>query len=296
MVESQKERYQYSETSNIPDIAMLKELPKEELPTEEWKQAVEKMVKGTVLNHLTDVWDRVKDDNFRVLHQLFKFLTDRDNYNDRPSGIESYDDLMNNLSYESGRELDEDAAFCRYRLAGPNPTMVRPATAELLAKMKFEEYAGNDDQLKETVSTALVEKRLYCVDYDFLRNLPAGQNGGHQKFVVNPIALFALPKDETAAQRMGLDVLCIQCIPGLPSTIFTREDGNVGVEAGEGAGEQRGRGLPRGGGAPGADAPGGGGVHGGDQAEPPRRCTPWRCCWPRTSRGRRSSTTRRTSS
>ena len=90
----------------------------------------------------------------------------------------------------------DDASFARYRIAGPNPMLIRgidalPATLPL-SNAQYREVMGAGDSL----ASALSEHRVYLLDYkelDYLAAVP-GQTDGKTKRVFAPIALFAIPK------------------------------------------------------------------------------------------------------
>jgi arachidonate 15-lipoxygenase len=102
----------------------------------------------------------------------------------------------------------DDASFARYRIAGPNPMLIRgidalPPTLPL-SDAQYRAVLGADDSL----AAALAEHRVYLLDYrelDFLAAVP-GEHAGATKRVFAPIALFAIPK---GASR--LVPVAIQC-------------------------------------------------------------------------------------
>ncbi|WP_395790200.1 lipoxygenase family protein [Aquimonas sp.] len=102
----------------------------------------------------------------------------------------------------------DDASFARYRIAGPNPMLIRgvdalPPTLPL-SDAQYRAVMGADDSL----SAALAEHRVYLLDYrelDFLAAVP-GETAGATKRVFAPIALFAIAKGGTR-----LVPVAIQC-------------------------------------------------------------------------------------
>lgn len=102
----------------------------------------------------------------------------------------------------------DDASFARYRIAGPNPMLIRgidalPATLPL-SDAQYRAVMGADDSL----AAALAEHRVYLLDYrelEFLAAVP-GETAGATKRVFAPIALFAIPKGAS-----GLVPVAIQC-------------------------------------------------------------------------------------
>ena len=114
--------------------------------------------------------------------------------------LAEYEALFKTLPLpEIAQDFMDDASFARYRIAGPNPMLIRgidalPATLPL-NDAQYRAVMGADDGL----GAALAEHRVYLLDYyelNFLAAVP-GQTGGATKHVFAPIALFAIPKGGT---------------------------------------------------------------------------------------------------
>ena len=97
------------------------------------------------------------------------------------------------------QDFMDDVSFARYRVAGPNPMLIRgidtlPATLPL-SDAQYRAVMGAEDSL----AAALAEHRIYLLDYrelDYLAAVP-GQTDGLTKHVFAPIALFAIAKGGT---------------------------------------------------------------------------------------------------
>lgn len=116
------------------------------------------------------------------------------------TSLADYEALFKTLPLpEIARDFMDDDSFARYRIAGPNPMLIR-GIAELpstlpLTDAQYRDVMGADDSL----AAALSEHRIYLLDYrelDFLAAVP-GETGGTTKFVFAPIALFAIPRGGT---------------------------------------------------------------------------------------------------
>jgi arachidonate 15-lipoxygenase len=102
--------------------------------------------------------------------------------------------------------LFDDASFARYRVAGPNPMLIKgikslPVNFPL-TPAQFQSVMGADD----SISAAASEHRLYLLDYAelvFLAEQP-GVTDGLNKYVFAPIALFALAKGSTTLQPVAI--------------------------------------------------------------------------------------------
>jgi arachidonate 15-lipoxygenase len=123
--------------------------------------------------------------------------------------LADYEALFKTLPLPTiAHDFMNDASFARYRVAGPNPMLIRgidalPATLPL-SDAQYRAVMGAGDSL----AAALTEHRVYLLDYkelDYLAAVP-GQTDGLTKHVFAPIALFAIPKDST-----GIVPVAIQC-------------------------------------------------------------------------------------
>ncbi|MCA9690055.1 MAG: lipoxygenase [Myxococcales bacterium] len=100
------------------------------------------------------------------------------------------------------RTFQEDRAFARMRLAGPNPVMLERVTAPARNfPVTDERYRQAMGDKGDSLAAAGAEGRLFQVDYGILDGLPDGTFPGPQKRVVAPIALFAVPRESAGADR-----------------------------------------------------------------------------------------------
>lgn len=95
------------------------------------------------------------------------------------------------------QDFMDDESFVRYRIAGPNPMLIRgidtlPANFPLSAA----QYAAV--MAEDNLAAALAEHRIYLLDYAELTLLAdnPGTSNGTPKFVYAPLALFALRKHD----------------------------------------------------------------------------------------------------
>lgn len=149
-------------------------------------------------------------DSFEELLADFKALVaEFEQHTAQGDALADYEALFKTLPLPAiARDFMDDASFARYRIAGPNPMLIR-GIVELPAKLplsdaQYRAVMGADD----TLAAALAEHRVYLLDYhelDFLAAVP-GQTDGQTKHVFAPIALFAIPKG-----GMHLMPVTIQC-------------------------------------------------------------------------------------
>lgn len=140
-------------------------------------------------------------DSFEELLADFKALVAQfEQETTQGNTLAEYEALFKTLPLPAiAQDFMDDASFARYRIAGPNPMLIRgidalPATLPL-SDAQFRAVMGADDSL----TAALGEHRVYLLDYrelDFLAAVP-GQTGGATKRVFAPIALFAIPQGGT---------------------------------------------------------------------------------------------------
>jgi arachidonate 15-lipoxygenase len=90
-------------------------------------------------------------------------------------------------------EFMQNDTFARMRVAGPNSVLLQGIAALPekfpLTPVQYRQSMGDDDEL----AAALSERRLYLLDYAELALVP-GTTAGKQKYVISPIALFAVPR------------------------------------------------------------------------------------------------------
>jgi arachidonate 15-lipoxygenase len=110
-------------------------------------------------------------------------------------GLERYRKLFVTLPLqEIADDFMQNDAFARMRVAGPNSVLLQ-GVGELpdkfpLSAAQYQQVMGASD----TLAAALAERRVYLIDYVELGTLIPGTTHGAQKYVNQPIALFAVPK------------------------------------------------------------------------------------------------------
>ena len=140
-------------------------------------------------------------DSFEEMLAEFKSLT-LEFEQDTAQGqtLADYEALFKTIPLPAiAQDFMDDVSFARYRVAGPNPMLIRgidalPATLPM-SDAQYRAVMGADDSL----AAALAEHRVYLLDYrelDYLAALP-GQTDGLTKYMFAPIALFAIAKGGT---------------------------------------------------------------------------------------------------
>lgn len=121
--------------------------------------------------------------------------------NRRDDGLVDYETLFKSLPLPAiSSDFMDDGVFAHYRIAGPNPMLIRAVCALPpnlpLSDAQYRVVMGANDSLE----AAITEHRLYLLDYRELDTLAAqpGQTDGATKYVYAPLALFALPKGGAA--------------------------------------------------------------------------------------------------
>jgi len=149
-------------------------------------------------------------DSFEELVAEFRALVEQfDRDRSQGTSLSDYEALFKTLPLPAiASGFMDDAVFARYRVAGPNPMLIRGIDAIPsnfpLSDAQFRKVMGDDDSL----AAALSEQRVYLLDYQELDALAAepGDYNGMAKYVFAPIAVFALAK----ASRQLIPV-AIQC-------------------------------------------------------------------------------------
>jgi len=120
--------------------------------------------------------------------------------------LEAYMALFDSLRVPGiAYNFQEDDVFARLRVAGPNAVLIKGITT-LPANFPLTEaqYAGV--VAGDTLTAALADGRVYLCDYIELSALVPGMWDGLQKYVYQPMALFAVPPGGSA-----LTPVAIQC-------------------------------------------------------------------------------------
>lgn len=151
--------------------------------------------------------------SFDKLVAQFQELTqnnDLGKFGDPDESLTPYRELFKTLALPAVADTFlDDQTFARYRVAGPNPMLIK-GISELPAKFpltdeQYRDVMGNGDSLGE----ALTEHRVYMLDYaelDYLAAEAGTSSNGQAKYVYAPIALFAVPKGGSS-----ITPVAIQC-------------------------------------------------------------------------------------
>mmetsp|Transcript_6743 Transcript_6743/g.10664 ORF Transcript_6743/g.10664 Transcript_6743/m.10664 type:complete len:655 (-) Transcript_6743:39-2003(-) len=224
---SERAHYQYTYDTNVPGAPYLwvsKEipLPSNERPHYDWIVKVAETIipilaRGPAAEELVQtaiktLFDAENDPH--KLEDLLEMITAK-TFKERPQNIGSYDWPFGDKKYlpESASDYTLDASFCRYRLAGPNPMMIRPCEQAVWQRL---EKDVADEETRARIDAVFKAGRLYCVDYSALAKVKGGINAGTPKYPAGATALFELPEDEEVRTRESLLVMAIQCNPDGP--------------------------------------------------------------------------------
>lgn len=128
--------------------------------------------------------------------------------------LENYQELFQIIDLPSvANYIQEDRVFASQRVAGANPLVIERLSALLekfpVTDVHYQSVMGSNDSLQK----ALEEKRLYITDYKVLKEITPGkikiENNYVQKYIYQPIALFAVEPGEHQNRR--LVPVAIQC-------------------------------------------------------------------------------------
>ncbi len=110
-----------------------------------------------------------------------------------PRTLDAYRALFDTLPVPGiAYTFQDDAEFARLRVAGPNNMLIAGITA-IPANFPITETQYASVVNGDTLSDALLAGRLFLLDYQELSVLTAGTYGSDQKYVSQPMALFAVP-------------------------------------------------------------------------------------------------------
>ncbi len=139
-------------------------------------------------------------------------------------GLERYRKLFITLPLpEIADEFIQNDSFARMRVAGPN-CMLLQGVSQLpskfsLTEAQYQQVMGSAD----TLASALTERRVYLIDYAELASLIPGTTHGAQKYVNQPIAMFAVPRG--GASLVPVAIQLGQSAADFPT--FLRVDSNA---------------------------------------------------------------------
>jgi arachidonate 15-lipoxygenase len=198
--------YAYDYTA-VPPLAMQKGLPVEELPSLDWIVRVLAVALKIVGNELVSAEEKAALASAIAAHlgqpatnefvDLIRTIWDRLNAAKapvRPQTLNDYAALFQTIPLPpSANVLFEDDAFAWWRVAGPNPTVIRRAMdAGGLTNEGLRSVAAfaNDD-----LDNLLASGRLVVADYrQPLADLENGNFPDGPKFAYKPVAWFAVPQ------------------------------------------------------------------------------------------------------
>lgn len=110
-----------------------------------------------------------------------------------PRTLDAYRALFDTLPVPGiAYTFQDDTEFARLRVAGPNNMLIAGITA-IPANFPITETQYASVVNGDTLSDALLAGRLFLLDYQELSVLTAGTYGSDQKYVGQPMALFAVP-------------------------------------------------------------------------------------------------------
>ncbi|MEZ4238034.1 MAG: lipoxygenase family protein [Myxococcota bacterium] len=245
-------------------VAMATGVPKPDLPDVVWFATVAEILAKIAVN-AEEVAQRmsalhpshpeheaamalIRDAERGGIHVAFdhlQALTQGDDEEVRPTSIAEYDGLFRSIPLPpSAADLDQDTAFARMRLAGPNPmTLARiervpdgvSLTEADVARAASALAAAGHDIAGCELGAALHDGRAFAADYRALHGVAGGRWGRWDKHLYGPVALFF-----TVGRARTLLPVAIQPAPGAPlvtpadgeawrvaKTMATVADGNV---------------------------------------------------------------------
>jgi arachidonate 15-lipoxygenase len=110
-----------------------------------------------------------------------------------PRTLDAYRALFDTLPVPGiAYTFQDDTEFARLRVAGPNNMLIAGITA-IPANFPITDAQYASVVNGDTLSDALLAGRLFLLDYQELSVLTAGTYGSDQKYVSQPMALFAVP-------------------------------------------------------------------------------------------------------
>ena len=219
----EKFQYDFSVVRNVPISA---QVPEEAKAGFGWNLEIIKTSYKLRRN-----WEKILEEHDYVFEEplphksiaeIAKMLADKDllsilGYSDpdlgialkdeRPRNFRQYFELFKKVSIPEGsQDLENDADFADYFVAGLNPVMIHRLRV-LPEKIPFSDQHLRDHKSfsEDTVADMLEQGRLFMVDYEVLEQLSPGEHPQQPKFVYAPIVLLGIPKDSG-----NLEILAIQ--------------------------------------------------------------------------------------
>ncbi|TVP66536.1 MAG: lipoxygenase [Nodularia sp. (in: Bacteria)] len=191
---------------------------------------------GLVISFSTNEIEQPDEELYRNLEEIARFLG-RELIKKQTVSTESlrsatpnptlqdYEKLIDPLKVKPATltNFQQDDVFAYMQVAGSNPVMlkqIKEIDSRLpISKEKYQKIVPQD-----SLEAALQEGRLYLADYSKLEKLENGSFGG-QKYIYAPVALFAVPPDNSQDQNLLPIAIRCQQTPGDENPIFTPLDG-----------------------------------------------------------------------
>lgn len=178
----------------------------------------------STLTEITDARD-AGDWLSKLVKRILDFYLSVVGLRGRPTDLEQYAAQFREISLPSSAGVSQaDEFFASLRVAGPNPVILRRATAADLAAFPAtdEQFLRVTGERDATLKGAVDAGRLYIVDYTALSQIVPGTNP-QQKYVSTPKALFYVPA--AGSGRRSLRPFAIQTSQEATSPIFYPSDG-----------------------------------------------------------------------
>ncbi|CAM9187044.1 unnamed protein product [Choristocarpus tenellus] len=162
-----------------------------------------------------------QDDHLHFFRELAQSIMFNGSTNWADTIAEDLGDFVDLFEFPNSKpksvvDHDDDLAFARLRLQGPNPVVIRPCSDDVFNKLSQtlaqKQYAG----LKKKLEGAMRQKTLYAVDWSLWDGIEEGDivgiNGELEKKCVNPtIGLFEINPDKEFRELQPLLPVAIQC-------------------------------------------------------------------------------------
>lgn len=224
-LQKNQKKYQYKyDYDSLKGIAMADGVPCRELPHFIWvKKAI-----ITLLRSLRNVgiYQFIQRLTFRISKKQHAYSRSK-----QPKKMSDYIRYFQSLDIPKITfSYQDDSVFARMRVAGQNPVMIS-AVKELDPDFPVDDsiLQSVEGFAKDTLDKAILEHRLFSVDYKKLELIKDGNNGhGVQQYNYIPKALFAIPVNQSSLKSSLLPI-AIQC--GQKSNnqtpIYTPNDGTA---------------------------------------------------------------------
>lgn len=244
-----QEKYQYTYGyESLEGVAMLKGIPKSEMPKLTWWFKAGRVVLKLLENRFEYIADKniilkiistgisivkllfsliFRGNKEKVLENVALEFKKKKNYESH-ANISDYKKYFKKLSLPSvAHDFQQDSSFSKMRVAGLNPVVIKaykevdsnfPVTNEIFTSLEGFE----DDNLEN----ALEEGRVFMADYVALKDVENGVYKSVQKYSYAPKALFAL---KVSNKSESLQPIAIQCEQNSTENtpLFTPNDGEV---------------------------------------------------------------------